>query len=56
MKKLDSVVHLKLSAQYIETAFLSPDPETVQAAEAEWLADGDDPRFMSEIARRMQDE
>ena len=37
MKKLDSVVHLKLSAQYIETAFLSPDPETVQAAEAEWL-------------------
>jgi PTH1 family peptidyl-tRNA hydrolase len=26
------------------------------AAEAEWLADGDDARFMSEIARRMQDE
>lgn len=25
------------------------------AAEAEWLADGDDARFMSEIARRMQD-
>jgi peptidyl-tRNA hydrolase, PTH1 family len=26
------------------------------ASEAEWLADGDDVRFMSEIARRMQDE
>ena len=26
------------------------------AAEAEWLANGDDPRFMSEVARRMQDE
>jgi PTH1 family peptidyl-tRNA hydrolase len=26
------------------------------AAEAEWLADGDDARFMSEVARRMQDE
>ena len=26
------------------------------AAEAEWLADGDDARFMSEIAGRMQDE
>ena len=26
------------------------------AAEAEWLADGDDVRFMSEVARRMQDE
>ena len=26
------------------------------AAEANWLADGDDPRFMSEVARRMQDE
>jgi PTH1 family peptidyl-tRNA hydrolase len=24
------------------------------AAEADWLADGDDPRFMSEVARRMQ--
>src|SRR5690242_19108103 len=24
------------------------------AAEAEWLADGDDPRFMSEVALRMQ--
>src|SRR5574338_1472809 len=26
------------------------------AAEAGWLADGDDVRFMSEVARRMQDE
>ena len=26
------------------------------AAEANWLADGDDPRFMSEVARRLQDE
>jgi PTH1 family peptidyl-tRNA hydrolase len=26
------------------------------AAEAEWLADGDEVRFMSEVARRMQDE
>ena len=26
------------------------------AAEVEWLADGDDVRFMSEVARRMQDE
>ena len=26
------------------------------AAEAEWLAGGDEVRFMSEIARRMQDE
>ncbi|MBA2771278.1 MAG: aminoacyl-tRNA hydrolase [Sphingomonas sp.] len=26
------------------------------AAEAEWLAAGDDARFMSEVARRMQDE
>ncbi|MBA3511027.1 aminoacyl-tRNA hydrolase [Sphingomonas sp.] len=26
------------------------------AAEAEWLAEGDDPRFMSEVARRMHDE
>jgi PTH1 family peptidyl-tRNA hydrolase len=26
------------------------------AAEAEWLAQGDDVRFMSEIARRMHDE
>ena len=26
------------------------------AAEANWLANGDDPRFMSEVARRMQDE
>ncbi|HVH49531.1 MAG TPA: aminoacyl-tRNA hydrolase [Sphingomicrobium sp.] len=26
------------------------------AAEAEWLADGDDVRFMSEVARRLQDE
>ncbi len=26
------------------------------AAEAEWLADGDDVRFMSEVARRTQDE
>jgi len=26
------------------------------AAEAEWLADGDDARFMSEVALRMQDE
>ena len=26
------------------------------AAEAEWLADGDDARFMSEVARRLQDE
>ena len=26
------------------------------AAEANWLADGDDVRFMSEVARRMQDE
>ena len=26
------------------------------AAEAEWLADGDDVRFMSEVARRMQQE
>ena len=26
------------------------------AAEAEWLADGDDPRFMSEVALRMQEE
>ena len=26
------------------------------AAEASWLADGDDVRFMSEVARRMQDE
>ena len=26
------------------------------AAEAEWLADGDDVRFMSEVARRMQEE
>ena len=26
------------------------------AAEAEWLADGDDARFMSEVARRMQQE
>ena len=26
------------------------------AAEAEWLAAGDDPRFMSEIARRLHDE
>jgi peptidyl-tRNA hydrolase, PTH1 family len=26
------------------------------AAEASWLADGDDPRFMSEVARRQQDE
>ena len=25
------------------------------AAEAEWLADGDDARFMSEVARRLQD-
>ena len=25
------------------------------AAEADWLAKGDDPRFMSEVARRMQD-
>ena len=25
------------------------------AAEAEWLADGDDPRFMSEVALRLQD-
>ena len=25
------------------------------AAEADWLANGDDPRFMSEVARRMQD-
>jgi PTH1 family peptidyl-tRNA hydrolase len=24
------------------------------AGEAEWLADGDDPRFMSEIALRLQ--
>jgi PTH1 family peptidyl-tRNA hydrolase len=24
------------------------------AAEAEWLADGDDPRFMSEVALRLQ--
>src|SRR6476469_4495739 len=24
------------------------------ASEAEWLADGDDPRFMSEVARRLQ--
>jgi PTH1 family peptidyl-tRNA hydrolase len=26
------------------------------AAEADWLADGDDPRFMSEVARRMQEQ
>ena len=26
------------------------------AAEADWLANGDDPRFMSEVARRMQDD
>jgi PTH1 family peptidyl-tRNA hydrolase len=26
------------------------------AAEVEWLADGDDVRFMSEVARRLQDE
>lgn len=26
------------------------------AAEANWLANGDDPRFISEIARRLQDE
>ena len=26
------------------------------AAEAEWLADGDDVRFMSEVARRLRDE
>ena len=26
------------------------------AAEAEWLADGDDVRFMSEVARRLQDD
>jgi PTH1 family peptidyl-tRNA hydrolase len=26
------------------------------AAEAEWLADGDDARFMSEVALRLQDE
>ena len=26
------------------------------AAEAQWLADGDEPRFMSEVARRMHDE
>ncbi len=26
------------------------------AAEAEWLADGDEVRFMSEVARRMQDD
>jgi len=26
------------------------------AAEANWLADGDDVRFMSEVARRMQNE
>jgi len=26
------------------------------AAEAEWLADGDEVRFMSEVARRMHDE
>jgi PTH1 family peptidyl-tRNA hydrolase len=26
------------------------------AAEAEWLAEGDDPRFMSEVALRLQDE
>ena len=26
------------------------------AAEAQWLADGDEVRFMSEVARRMQDE
>ena len=26
------------------------------AAEAKWLADGDDPRFMSEVARRLQDD
>jgi len=26
------------------------------AAEAEWLADGDDPRFMSEVALRLQSE
>jgi len=26
------------------------------AAEAEWLAAGDDVRFMSEVARRLQDE
>ena len=25
------------------------------AAEAEWLADGDDARFMSEVARRQQE-
>jgi PTH1 family peptidyl-tRNA hydrolase len=25
-------------------------------AEAEWLAEGDDARFMSDVARRMQDE
>jgi PTH1 family peptidyl-tRNA hydrolase len=25
------------------------------AAEANWLADGDDPRFMSEVARRLQE-
>ncbi len=25
------------------------------SAEAEWLADGDDVRFMSEVARRQQD-
>jgi PTH1 family peptidyl-tRNA hydrolase len=24
------------------------------AAEAEWLAEGDDPRFMSEVALRLQ--
>jgi PTH1 family peptidyl-tRNA hydrolase len=24
------------------------------ASEADWLADGDDPRFMSEVARRLQ--
>jgi PTH1 family peptidyl-tRNA hydrolase len=26
------------------------------AAEAEWLTDGDDARFMSEVALRMQDD
>ena len=26
------------------------------ASEADWLADGDDPRFMSEVALRMQPE
>jgi PTH1 family peptidyl-tRNA hydrolase len=33
-----------------------PDLLAAIAAEAEWLANGDDARFMSEVARRMQEE